>query len=64
MVTHLFVYGALYALLIGAIGDAAQRGPMGRLSSWQWLDLGASAPVMIAAASLSIAASGLLDSKA
>jgi hypothetical protein len=42
---HLFVYASLYLLFIGAICDAANRGP-GEVSILQMVDFGASAAVM------------------
>jgi hypothetical protein len=53
---HLFIYMSLYLLFVGAVGDAAMRGPRNELSFLQWLDFGASALVMLVVVRLSFAA--------
>jgi hypothetical protein len=43
---HLFIYASLYLVFIGAICDAAIRGPDGGLTLVQTIDLGMSAGLM------------------
>lgn len=53
---HLFVYASLYLLFIGAICDAASRGPDGGLTLAQTIDLGLSVGVMAFVARTCVAA--------
>jgi hypothetical protein len=53
---HLFVYASLYLIFIGAICDAATRGPNGGLTLVQTIDLGLSAGVMAFVARICVAA--------
>ena len=53
---HFFVYASLYLLIIGAICNAAARGPSGGLTLSQTIDLGLSTGVMAFVARTCVAA--------
>jgi hypothetical protein len=55
LATHLCVYASLYLLFIGAICDAAFRGPQPGLTALQWTDFGLSAAIMAVVAQTCVA---------
>jgi hypothetical protein len=56
LVAHLLVYSSLYLLFVGAIYDAAMRGPQRGLDLLHRLDMGLSIGVMLIVVRFSIAA--------